>query len=164
MKDRTWKHIGKKQLAGAACIVVAFTAVLLVIIFSGNRSGEKAGSGQDSPQDVLSGFYSALISGERETLAEYCDTTSAVMEYIDSFCGQTADLREKEPGALSIASGMVSAGMTGKQKDREGILLDFRLELNVQDTQDGDSPQVKEKTARMKMKDGKWVITDITGR
>ena len=158
MKEKTWKHIGKKQLAGAACIVVAFTAVLLVIIFSGNRSGEKAGSGQDSPQDVLSGFYSALISGERETLAEYCDTTSAVMEYVDSFCVQTADLREKEPGALS------SAGMTGKQKDREGILLDFRLELNVQDTQDGGSPQVKEKTARMKMKDGKWVITDITGR
>lgn len=159
MKDTTGRHIRKKWLAAAACVAV-FAAVLLVRISAG--PGKAAEAEAASPQDVLSGFYSALISGQTDMLAEYCDTTASVMEYVENFISGTADMRGKEPGAFSIAAGMVTAGTEERRKDRDGILLDFRLELrgSAQDT----APMVKEKTARMKTEGGKWVITDITGR
>ena len=159
MKDTTGRHIRKKWLAAAACVAV-FAAVLLVRISAG--PGKAAEAEAASPQDVLSGFYSALISGQTDMLAEYCDTTASVMEYVENFISGTADMRGKEPGAFSIAAGMVTAGTEERRKDREGILPDFRLELrgSAQDT----APMVKEKTARMKTEGGKWVITDITGR
>lgn len=163
MKDTTGRHIRKKWLAAAACVAV-FAAVLLVRISAGPGKAEEAEAA--SPQDVLSGFYSALISGQTDMLAEYCDTTASVMEYVENFISGTADMRGKEPGAFSIAAGMVTAGTEERRKDRDGILLDFRLELrgSAQDTAGKDSPMVKEKTARMKTEGGKWVITDITGR
>ncbi len=163
MKDTTGRHIRKKWLAAAACVAV-FAAVLLVRISAG--PGKAAEAEAASPQDVLSGFYSALISGQTDMLAEYCDTTASVMEYVENFISGTADMRGKEPGAFSIAAGMVTAGTEERRKDRDGILLDFRLELrgSAQDTAGKDSPMVKEKTARMKTEGGKWVITDITGR
>lgn len=163
MKDTTGRHIRKEWLAAAACVAI-LAAVLLVRIFGGSGKAEEAEAA--SPQDVLSGFYSALISGQTDMLAEYCDTTASVMEYVENFISGTADMRGKEPGAFSIAAGMVAAGTEEKRKDRDGILLDFRLELrgSAQDTAGKDGPMVKEKTARMKTEGGKWVITDITGR
>ena len=127
MKDTTGRHIRKKWLAAAACVAV-FAAVLLVRISAG--PGKAAEAEAASPQDVLSGFYSALISGQTDMLAEYCDTTASVMEYVENFISGTADMRGKEPGAFSIAAGMVTAGTEERRKDRDGILNAYRSSLS----------------------------------
>ena len=57
-KYLTWKW------GAIAALCIIFLAVLLIRIFSPDDEAAASGAGPSGPQEVLSGFYSALVSGK----------------------------------------------------------------------------------------------------
>lgn len=165
MNDKINRYLNWKWLVAAACIIIL--AILLTVKVS--SSGEQKNSGQeDTPGKTLSDFYSALVSGAWDEARAMCDSTGSARAYVDSFAFRAREYREKESGAMEIASGMIGVQTTGKRKDKTGTEIDFRLSLEAQRNgaqKDSITPAVKEKTARLKMEEnGKWMIADITSR
>lgn len=160
MEDRK-RHI-RWGLAGGAAVILISAAVLLIRIFSAPGTGKSAEQEKDSPQAVLAGFYSELISGRREQALSYCDTTGAVAGYVRDFCDTTAMAWQEEQGIFPIISEMIDVEVTGKRTYRDGTEIDFILTIDgAADSLDA----MKEKKALMKKtQEGRWAITDITAR
>ena len=158
MENRMKKHVVWKRIAVIVCAAVAVT-VPAVLIFSGGDKPEDAE--QADPQMILSGFYSALVSGKTEELRMYCDTTAVVMEYVNGFRESAESLLENEPGAVSVVSEMIKAEITGRHKAGDAVEFDFILSL---DAGGRGSAMTKDRTAVMREEEGRWIIIGITGR
>ena len=155
MNERLKKCLRWKYISGAICLTI-FAAIFLVWIFSGDGRWEASeGPGREGPEQVLSGFYSALVTGETDDLKMYCDTASSVMEYIEAFMERASALQEKDGGALSIVADMIKVEVTGEKKAADGLDVRFRLFL---DAGDGMS---KERRAEMVQEEGRWKIIGI---
>lgn len=157
------KYLGWKQVGGVVVLTV-FIIVLLVRIFSGSgKAADFTESGTAGPEQVLSEFYTSLISGDTDGAMMYCDSTAAVMEYIRDFETNAARLLEEEKGALSIISDMVKVEVSGMKKSGKTVLsLEYSLILDEGKGQ--ESSAEKHRTAEMRLEEGQWKITGITAR
>lgn len=159
-EDIIKKGFSWKLLSGTACALV-FLAVLAVSVFSGGSVEKEDSTGISGPEEVLSGFYSALVAGDEDAVMMYCDTAAAVMDYVGGYMHAAEELIEEEPGALSVVSGMVKTEVTGKKKSKATLEMEFMLYLEG----DGDGrSQARNRKAEMRQENGKWLIVDISGK
>ena len=154
-KYLTWKW------GAIAALCIIFLAVLLIRIFSPDDEAAASGAGPSGPQEVLSGFYSALVSGKTAEAESWCDTIAPVMEYVGNFTGRTQTLFSEAGGALAIVPDMIRVRVTGTKKSRDGMEVAFSLCLESAGKGDGE-PEEKEMSATMRQEGGQWKITDIT--
>ena len=160
MNEVVKKYMTWKWLAGAACVAI-FVTVLLVKIFSGNGkpSGTSAAEAA-GPEQVLERFYDALVSGDRDDVRACCDTSSACMEYVEGYMEKAAGLMEKESGALSIVADMIRVEVTGRK--RSGGTLEVTYGISLDGKEAGADLPAKKRTAVMRQEEGQWKIVGIT--
>lgn len=160
MNEVVKKYMTWKWLAGAACVAI-FITVLLVKIFSGNGkpSGTSAAEAA-GPEQVLERFYDALVSGDRDDVRACCDTSSACMEYVEGYMEKAAGLMEKESGALSIVADMIRVEVTGRK--RSGGTLEVTYGISLDGKEAGADLPAKKRTAVMRQEEGQWKIVGIT--
>ncbi len=162
MDDRIKKYLTWKRI-GIAAGLTAFAVVLLLVIFSGSGTSRKQPEPRaDGPEQVLERFYAALVSGDMDEVKSCCDTSSAVMGYVEEYVEKAAGLLEKEKGALSIVSDMLKVEVTGRKKSGETMSVGYRISL--EGGEEGALPGPKERTAEMIQEEGQWKIAGITGR
>ncbi len=161
MNEVVKKYMTWKWLAGAACVAI-FVTVLLVKIFSGNGkpSGTTSAAEAAGPEQVLERFYDALVSGDRDDVRACCDTSSACMEYVEGYMEKAAGLMEKESGALSIVADMIRVEVTGRKRSGGTLEVTYGISLDAGET--GQDLPAKKRTAVMRQEEGQWKIVGIT--
>ena len=142
----------KYTIAAGLVIAVAVTAAVL---FSGDGVSQKAE--KPGPEGVVSGFVSAMKSGDFEAAFALCDSAS-MHEHMYAYMQKWQEMSQKDSAAYCSMTEMLAGtqiAFDGMSEEDGMCHVDYRLTMEESE---------KDCRATLRKEEGEWKIVEITNK
>ena len=135
--------------------VAVIAGIFAIITFSSKGEGTSKHTKKNTPEMALEKFYNAMKSGDFDSAASLCDTTS-MQDYMSTYMQQWADMSQKDSAEFAaIVSTLANTTLSIKEVNHEDGVCFINYTLSM----DGVTKQCK---ATAKKEKGEWKVATIT--